>query len=226
MTTADPTQTARAKFMARVRTALGRAGDGPWPISDAPDLRDELVRLAHAGPGVVDTFAAHASAAGMNVHRCKPDARSATILAILKTVGARRAVMDTAGTEFVAAREQLIAAGIAMVDLGSGAAPNAAFDADAGITGVAAAVAETGSILVASGPGRSRAAFIVPPVHIAIVNESQVVPDLVDLWVRFSKPPTALTLISGPSKTADIEGILVTGVHGPGQVHVVLVGGG
>ena len=226
MTTTDQPQTARAEFLARVRTALSRAGGGPPPISDALDLRDELVRLAQAGPGVVGTFAAHAVVAGMSVHRCRADACCATILGILKTVGARCVVMDTPDAKFVAARERLIAAGIAMIDLGAEASPHAAFDADAGITDVVAAVAETGSILVSTGPGRSRAASIVPPVHIAIVNESQVVADLVDLWHRFSEPPTALTLISGPSKTADIEGILVVGVHGPGEVHVVLVSDG
>ncbi len=101
---------------------------------------------------------------------------------------------------------------------------DAQFDAVVGISGVFAAIAETGTLVLASDATRSRGTFLIPPVHIAIVQEFQVVPDMLDLWPLVgTKPPTALTLITGPSKTADIEGILVTGVHGPGAVHVILV---
>jgi L-lactate dehydrogenase complex protein LldG len=67
-------------------------------------------------------------------------------------------------------------------------------------------------------------------VHIAIADRSQLLPDLFDLFDLFSPvanlskstPPSCLTLITGPSKTGDIELKLVTGVHGPGEIHVIL----
>ncbi len=102
------------------------------------------------------------------------------------------------------------------------------YNATIGITDTHAAIAETGSIVVTSGPRRSRGGFLVPPVHIALVFAHSIRPDLIDLFPntdsRLAAPlPTSLVLITGPSKTADIEGILITGVHGPKEVIVLLI---
>jgi L-lactate dehydrogenase complex protein LldG len=96
--------------------------------------------------------------------------------------------------------------------------------ADAGLTAVDAALAETGSLVVSSGPGRSRMVSLLPPVHIALVPASSLTPDLFT-WTaaRGQAVPAALTLISGPSKTADIEQTLAIGVHGPKRLIVILV---
>jgi L-lactate utilization protein LutC len=218
MTAADD----RARFMARVRAAIGRSG--PRVAPGELECPGEMGRLEHAGPRIVETFVARAAAAGISVHRCAQGMRWETVLEILRSAGARRVVMDGPDKDFADARARFEAAGLAIVDPGLRPGMDAAFDADAGITDVFAGVAETGSIVVASGPCRSRAAFIVPSVHIAIAREDQIIPDLLDLWATPAAPPTSLTVVSGPSKTADIEGILITGVHGPGQVHVVLEG--
>jgi L-lactate utilization protein LutC len=79
-----------------------------------------------------------------------------------------------------------------------------------------------------SAPGRERLASLLPPVHVAIVDSSQILPDLFDLFARLETSGTAalasnLVLITGPSKTGDIELKLTTGVHGPGQWHVVII---
>ncbi len=60
-------------------------------------------------------------------------------------------------------------------------------------------------------------------MHIAIVEPSNILPDLIDLFEKIREDHPAITLITGPSKTADIEGALVTGVHGPGIVQVYLL---
>jgi L-lactate dehydrogenase complex protein LldG len=103
------------------------------------------------------------------------------------------------------------------------------FAADIGISGVTWAVAETGTIVMASGPGTERLASLLPPVHVAIVERERILPDLFDLFEKFdvqagSALPSNLTLITGPSKTGDIELRLTTGVHGPGTWHVIVVG--
>jgi L-lactate dehydrogenase complex protein LldG len=99
------------------------------------------------------------------------------------------------------------------------------------ISGADAAIAESGSIVVVSGPGRGRAASLLAPVHIAILPADRIartLPDAFDLlYARFGRDliqrRSNVTIISGPSRSADIEQTLTLGVHGPKEVHVVVV---
>ncbi len=104
------------------------------------------------------------------------------------------------------------------------------FAADFGITGVDWAVAETGSLAVcARAGGRGRSVSLLPPLHAAIFTPGQLVPDLFDLFRELGVVnnaeglPSNVTLITGPSKTGDIQLKLTTGVHGPGEVHAIIV---
>lgn len=93
----------------------------------------------------------------------------------------------------------------------------------AGVSGAAAALAETGSVAIHSGPASSRMATLLPPVHIALVPESRLTADLFTWTVARQGPaPANLTLVSGPSKTADIEQTMAIGVHGPKRFIVIL----
>ncbi|GIV81988.1 MAG: hypothetical protein KatS3mg051_1342 [Anaerolineae bacterium] len=97
--------------------------------------------------------------------------------------------------------------------------------ADAGVTGAVAALAETGSVVISSGPGRSRMVSLLPPVHIALVPLSCLTSDLLT-WAaaRSGAWPANVTVISGPSKTADIEQTTAIGMHGPKRVIAILYG--
>ena len=88
-------------------------------------------------------------------------------------------------------------------------------------------IAETGSVAVRARPEEPRSLSLLPPVHVVVADRSQLVPDLFDLFAALASAglPSGLALITGPSKTGDIELRLVTGVHGPGEVHVVLITG-
>jgi L-lactate dehydrogenase complex protein LldG len=102
--------------------------------------------------------------------------------------------------------------------------------ADIGITGCDLAIAETGTLLVCAAPGQERLASLLPRVHVAIVEESRLLPDLLDAFAKLQERgldalPANIALITGPSKTGDIELQLTTGVHGPGKWHVVIVRG-
>jgi L-lactate dehydrogenase complex protein LldG len=102
-----------------------------------------------------------------------------------------------------------------------------------GITSCDAAIAETGSLMMCSSPGQERVASLVAPVHIAVIERSQIVPDLFDAfaWLELGAGKSSdqphvtsnVVFITGPSKTGDIELTLTTGVHGPGKWHVVIV---
>lgn len=102
-----------------------------------------------------------------------------------------------------------------------------AFAAGLGITSVDWAVAETGSLALFARPAQGRVVSLLPPRYLAIVEPSQIVPDLFDLFERLQPLkhdlPSNMVLVTGPSKTGDIELKLTTGVHGPGNVHLLVV---
>lgn len=99
------------------------------------------------------------------------------------------------------------------------------YEVDASVTDVWRVVAETGSLVVRASPDHGRSLSLVPPLHVAIVEPKNCVGDLIDLFELASseRDASAMVIISGPSKTADIEMNLVTGVHGPGVVQVFLL---
>jgi L-lactate dehydrogenase complex protein LldG len=107
----------------------------------------------------------------------------------------------------------------------------AAIDSQIGITTVDYALAEAGTLVLISGAGRARSASLVPPVHVAVVEAQQIISGLDDLFPLLAErgdgsarhPASAITFITGPSRTADIELTLVVGVHGPQQLHVILL---
>ncbi len=96
----------------------------------------------------------------------------------------------------------------------------------AGLTGVQGGLADTGAVALISGPGRGRLASLLPPLHIALLPAPKIYPALPAF---LSANPTAATsgsnlvFIAGPSRTGDIEMTLSMGVHGPKEVHVIII---
>jgi L-lactate dehydrogenase complex protein LldG len=209
----------RTAFMARVSRALGHSGElssPPRPLES--DL--SIARLATPSDNLLSMFADKATTAGMSVHKATSSEAIGVTLSILASVAARRVALS-AGQGFAEMAAAFQSHGIELVQTKAGFEP--LFTADTGVTDVQAAIAETGSLVCRSGPDRSRGTSLVPPIHIAIVRRSDIIPDLLDLFSRPLGQSSNMVLITGPSKTADIEGILITGVHGPRQVHIVLV---
>lgn len=100
---------------------------------------------------------------------------------------------------------------------------------DAGVTSCESIVAQLGAILVSSATSGGRALSILPHVHVVVAEASQVVPDLGSALAlakarHGDRMPSMLSFITGPSRTGDIERILVLGAHGPKELFLILVG--
>jgi L-lactate dehydrogenase complex protein LldG len=123
-------------------------------------------------------------------------------------------------------------AGMSVADPGTLADFNkASFAAGAGITGVDFVLAESGTLVLSSATEKVQVASLAPPIHIALYRRSQLVGSLDEVLARLpisNSPghPTAgrsVVFITGTSRTADIEQILIRGVHGPREAHAILV---
>ena len=97
-------------------------------------------------------------------------------------------------------------------------------DVPASFTGTLAGIAATGTLVVQPSSDEPRLMSLVPPLHIALLNASQIYDNLYQAQQHWPKPmPSNLLLIAGPSKTADIEQVLAYGAHGPKDLIVLIV---
>lgn len=95
-----------------------------------------------------------------------------------------------------------------------------------GVTGADWGLARSGSLVLKSGKGRGRAVSLVPPRHLSFIRASTIFPDLMGLFEELDRqgtPPAAIEIISGPSRTSDIEMDLSIGVHGPIEVFTIVI---
>jgi L-lactate utilization protein LutC len=104
------------------------------------------------------------------------------------------------------------------------------FDCDLGVTGAQWGVAETGTLVLESDAERHRLASLVPPAHVALVEARHVRQTLGEVLRAINERgegglSRAVTFITGPSRTSDIELTLAIGVHGPAELYVVVIGG-
>jgi L-lactate dehydrogenase complex protein LldG len=130
--------------------------------------------------------------------------------------------MQAVGWPLVSGHEWT-AAGIAFQGRG-------AVDADlVGITGCYCAIAETGTLMLLSGPDTPASVSLLPETHVAVLAASRIVAGMEEAWnlarTELGVLPRAVNFVSGPSRTGDIEQTIVLGAHGPYRVHVVVVAG-
>lgn len=220
----------RAKFLERVRTAAHAGRAYRVHTRDIP-----------AGTGYVgvsedrcERFAAEANAVGGHAIVVANDvAARAELSELLRTYTVRHCVMwQHPQLDRLRLQHVLGGANIAVDDYASlSALPHDAqrqrvLNADMGITSCQWAIAETGTLVMCHHPGQERVTSLVPPVHVALVDEEQILPDLFDVFTQLhltGELPSNVTLITGPSKTGDIELQLTTGVHGPKHWHVIVI---
>jgi L-lactate dehydrogenase complex protein LldG len=106
----------------------------------------------------------------------------------------------------------------------TGKVPDDLFGIDVAVTGAELGIAETGTVVLHAGPSQARRISLTAKMHIVLLPADRIVPDLMDWTAAYTdRPlPEGFTLITGPSKTADIELKLVVGVHGPSSLHVII----
>jgi L-lactate dehydrogenase complex protein LldG len=223
--------TTREPFLQRIRQAL-QASNRPGQARALENRGSIGYQGAGADPAL--RFRDEFTGAGGDTHLVTD--RSAAVekvLELARNIQARRILLGCgACIDSLALAEPLRALGseVHLAKAVPETSRDTLFAADLAVTGVDFLIAETGSLIVVAAPEEPRSLSLLPPVHIAVAERGQLVPDLFDLFAmkRWTQPkgmPSCLTLITGPSKTGDIELKLVTGVHGPGEVHVVLVCG-
>ena len=242
--------TDRRGFLDSVRDSLGRsAGDGPTAaatefdvITPAGDRRQraEQVRavVAERAGELLEELSNSAAAAGWRVHRVSTDDEVVeAITRICVDSGARQVLksgecsINGLGSLDDSLEAAGIEVGVAVQQQGDEAKHRARlFGADVGITGSDYAIAETGTVVVHPRGGLSRLVSLSPTRHIAVVRRGTVLPSLDELFLLESEAQadgslaSSMNLITGPSRTGDIEGVIVEGIHGPIEVHMVLVG--
>ncbi len=214
----------RERFMQNVRRALGRSGAVP-EAPPPPHIDEPIVRLVHTEVGLSELFVRMARQNQMVVEQVSVEELAKRLIASLRAHECRRNALSGGG---LVEKLQLVSALRAdgfHAKSWDEMTLDELYDVDAGVTDVRFAVAETGSLVIDGSRAHGRGLSLVPPAHFAVVESKNLVPDLVDLFDQLSRDaqPANSVIITGPSKTADIEMNLVTGVHGPGVVHVFMV---
>ncbi len=243
----------RTEFLANVRRALGRTGPtADISVPDATSLSDdhqvvtnrvETIQedVAAQKDSLTEELVASAQAAGWIIHRAGPADAAAYVRRVAEALESKsvlrsdHAVLDEIDLEQAFQGSAIALRRIAYEDSGRSRDEQRAkfredmIVADVGVTGVSHAIAETGSVSIAAGRGVSRLISLLPPVHIAVVRPEQIVPSLDELFsIRRSEflergSLDYANIISGPSRSADIEQTLIKGMHGPREVHMVIV---
>lgn len=223
--------TARDEILAKIKSALDKADAAPLPphaslsaqqvLRECEAQRDELIArfgamLALAGGYF--SVARNPQALATGIESCAVRAQAQ------KVVAWHSPLLEKLGLASLLAEDDIEL--ITDADCADKAAfIREAAEAGLGITTVDYALADSGTLCVLAGKNQPRTASLLPPIHIAILRPEQIVRGLDDLFALLptgDELSSAVTLITGPSRTADIELTLVVGVHGPQRLHVIL----
>jgi L-lactate dehydrogenase complex protein LldG len=208
---------------AKIRRALGRTA--PLASVPPPPQITSIARLVGRDADLKARFIKSATEAHFEVEQVAATAVAGMLSEFLRANQCRRIGLSAGGLlERLQIAEALRREGLDVATWDT-LSSDGAYDLDCGVTDVWAAVAETGSLVIRPDEQHGRLLSLAPPIHVALVQPQQIVADLIDLMELIDAAGRApnITLITGPSKTADIEGALVTGVHGPGVVKVMVV---
>jgi len=219
----------RALFLALARQRLARGvpvntvhPPAAPPPGESPGFAPEPGYANLAGDDLVATFARSVEEAGGVCHLVEGEIPETLLDHIVAELGGWEAV--------VSAEPEAAALGHSLAGRGVGvrsATPEAAAHATLGVTSAIAGIAATGSIVLDSRRAGGRLASLLPPVHVCVLPADRIVAAPADVLRSLGDDPTALppslVLVTGPSRTGDIEQLLTIGAHGPTALHVIVV---
>jgi L-lactate dehydrogenase complex protein LldG len=208
----------------RVRQVLGRAHAPPAP-PPPPKLDERIVRLVGGDAKLPELFAQRAGELKMIVTPTSSQDAAGKLVAFLRQHPIKTVALSVSSLlDRLGIRPALQAAGLT-VKTWDELTLDQMYEFDCGVTDVSWAVAESGTLVIKPTARQGRSMSLVPMYHIAFVEPTQFLPDMVDLFDRLADDPdrSNVILISGPSKTADIEMNVVTGVHGPNIVNAFIL---
>ena len=195
------------------------------PRGIAPGSAEPVQSTADPGPmarGSTARFTERLAAVGAHCTVVSGEAEAAGALAgILSGAGAQR----VAGSDAPLVQRLLRPLGDRLeIAAGESLSRDELFACEVGVTTAQWGIAETGTLVLESARERSRLLSLVPPIHVAVLSTRCICESLGDALARVRQGAShAITFITGPSRTSDIELTLVVGVHGPQTVHVLLL---
>ncbi|MCD6570627.1 MAG: lactate utilization protein [Deltaproteobacteria bacterium] len=203
-----------------------------FAIKPEGPVKSELVKTKIDDlDALYESFAQGVTAAGGTVHRVKDMKEALEALdTILKELEVSTVVIsEDKMIKLVGIKDYLKGKDIKILAISKDPARHkkTCFSADAGITGADYALADTGTIMIYHGKDNARLISLAPPTHIAFVEADKLLPDI-DTLIAEIKPsnksmPSAMTLITGPSLTADIALQPTFGMHGPKNLYVIFI---
>ncbi len=218
------TSTARRRILDRIRRAQGRSGE---PLPSEREAVDDAI--ARQSPGPQPTVGAD-RVAHFEAQAHRMSSTTDRVVTMAEVPAAIGAYLDAQGL----ARKAVCWNTFAGLDwAGAGIEVEARRpqgDDMVGISGAFVAVAETGTLMMLSGPDTPASMHLLPETHVAIVSADRVVAHYEEgfalIRAERGQLPRATNLVSGPSRTGDIEQTIVLGAHGPYRVHIVIVAAG
>ena len=218
----------RAELLAAIRRRTRSFRPAAAPDSAWSPRRDVAPPPSVADP--IDRFTQELQALGGHVRRVADDDQARDhIVSLARAREARRVLRwDVPELERLGLEEPLRACGAEVIPWrGLDDFRAVAADAEVGVSLADWAVADTGSVILSHGPARGRSAVLLPPTHVTLLEAGRIVPTIFDAYERLAEldelPPN-IAFHTGPSRSGDLEQIPVVGVHGPGDVHVVVLG--